>query len=332
MKRFNSQHIIEIIGWSIFLIFPFILLPTAQPTAGSTLTPPLRGVLITHSYLIAFYYFNYYYAIPKFFFTGRRKVYGMVIVSCLTLLVFVMLSDPRFNVFPSPPFRFAVTTFIFTIVIRFVMVMLISLGLVNIQRLRKTEQEKVQTELAYLKAQINPHFLFNTLNSIYALSVKKSEAAPESITKLSSIMRYVISDAAHDTVSLEKEVNYLSAYIDLERLRLTDKAELHYRVNGDLMGKNIAPLLFIPLVENAFKHGVSTSEATTINIDLDVQATKLELKIRNGRPRSVSQKQGTGLGLENVKKRLALLYPGKHQLGVQGAEKEFSVTLQLDLS
>lgn len=332
MKSARIRLVMELVIWTAFMVFPLILFPTLQPFMSEKgVNPPLKGLLITHSLLIAFYYFNFYYAIPKFYFTKRLTAYAGIVFSCLLVLILILQLDRGFNPLPTPPFRFPVIAFIFTIVIRFVMVLLLSLGISTIQRFQHFEKEKLSTELSYLKAQINPHFLFNTLNSIYALSVKKSDSAPEAVTKLASIMRYVITDAASDTVALEKELGYLSSYIELEKLRLTNKVTLHYEILGDPFGKQISPLVFIPLVENAFKHGVSTSESSEIVIVVTILASTLSLKVSNSkvRPDRVSS---NGLGIENARRRLNLLYPGKHDLKIEDKENEFLVNLTLVLN
>src|ERR1700752_4242944 len=244
MKNKRVRIIAEIISFSVFMGFPLLVLPTMKAyfVNENQINPVLKGIIITHSLLIAFYYFNSYFALPKFYFTRKYKVYIAMVVSSLLAIILIMQINKEFNPLAQHGVKFSNLIFIFSIFARFVMIFLLSLGFANYQRLKETEQEKLKTELSYLKAQINPHFLFNTLNSIYALTVKKSDSAPESITKLSSIMRYVITDAAHDFVSLEKELTYVNNYIELEKLQLTRKVILEYKVIGDPIGKEITPL------------------------------------------------------------------------------------------
>jgi hypothetical protein len=332
MKSKNTHHIIEIIASCAFLFLPLFLFPTVKPMVEEgALNPALTGIIITHSLLIGFYYFNFYFAIPRFYFNNKKKQYALILLTCLTTLIVLLMMDHRFNPFPSPPFKYADFTFAFSIFIRFMVVLLVSMGVAHIQRLKQTEQEKVQSELAYLKAQINPHFLFNTLNSIYALRVYRSDAAPESITKLSSIMRYVMSETSAALVALDKEIKYLQSYIDLERLRLTDKVKLDFKVEGDLTGKRISPLIFLPLIENAFKHGVSTVEECDIRIHITVSGNLLNLEVANNKPRTESRHK-TGLGVDNVKKRLLLLYPGKHELKIKETSSTYLVNLVMVLN
>jgi len=331
MKSKYIRRIIEVVAWSLFLGFPLFIFPSLKPFFGPEGTiPAVYGILLTHSILIVFYYFNYYYALPKFYFTKKYKIYFPLVISILIAIILLLQLHPDLNPLHYATIQFAKTIFIFSIVVRFLMVFLLSLGFSAYSRLRQAEEEKLKTELSFLKAQINPHFLFNTLNSIYALAVKKSDSTPESVTKLAAIMRYVITDAAHDFVLLEKEINYVSSYIELEKLRLTQKVRLTYSVTGDPAGKQIAPLIFIPLIENAFKHGVSTVEDSTINIKIEIRDNTLHLKIDNTKVR-LDKKNNNGLGIENVKKRLNLLYGGKHELKITENEKDFSVNLVVHL-
>jgi LytS/YehU family sensor histidine kinase len=282
--------------------------------------------------LILFYYFHYFYLIPRFYFAKRYAAYVLLLIACLFFMIFVMQIRRGFNPLPSPPFRYANAAFIGSIIIRFIVMFLLSLGIGSYNRLRQIEREKMKAELAYLKAQINPHFLFNTLNSLYALAVKKSDKAPESVTRLAGIMRYVISEAATDLVPLEKEVKYLDDYVALEKLRMTEKVKLTYEIKGELSGLRIAPLIFIPFIENAFKHGISTSEDCYIEIRLSVTDQQLFLQVKNCKPASRSfTQQSTGLGMENTRKRLDLLYPGKHSLKTEDKKDEFCIELNLTL-
>lgn len=333
MKVKKRQLAIELVAWLIFIVFPTVVFSTIQPfIANGNINPPLIGIVILHLLLIGFYYFNYYYAIPRFYFTGKIRQYVMLMLACLLFLILVMQVDPNFNPLLSVHMKAGRFIFIFSIVVRFIMIFLLSMGISNYNRLKQTEQEHLKTELSYLKSQINPHFLFNTLNSIYSLSVKKSDAAPESITKLSSIMRYVITEAKNDFVPLDKELNYVSSYVELEKLRLTPKVNLNYKISGNTGGRQIAPLIFIPFIENAFKYGVSTSENSSINITIEINGDTLLLNCSNTILASRQKKEHTGLGIENSKKRLSLLYPGKHMLNISDGPAEFKVNLVLALN
>lgn len=197
--------------------------------------------------------------------------------------------------------------------------------------LKLAEKEKVNAELSYLKAQINPHFLFNTLNSIYSLAIEKSDYTATAVVKLSGMMRYVITDASHKFVPLEKEINYISDYIDLQKLRIDSTIKLTFYVSGDVADKKIAPLVLISFIENAFKYGVNAEENSEININIDITKAYLHMRVTN---KKVSMKQvqpKSGLGIENAQNRLQLLYPANHKLVIKETKTDFSILLSLHL-
>lgn len=189
------------------------------------------------------------------------------------------------------------------------------------------------SELALLKSQVNPHFLFNTLNNIYSLVYKKSPDAPSAIMKLSEIMRYMLYDTNTEQVPLSKEIEYLRSFIDLQRLR-TKRADLiRFSLKGDPENHSIPPMLLIPFVENAFKHG-SKRDEHTIFIEIECEKSKICFRAVNQISREAEKQKDItgGIGLQNVKRRLELLYPGKHTLEVKHSEKEFSIELMLEKS
>jgi LytS/YehU family sensor histidine kinase len=197
---------------------------------------------------------------------------------------------------------------------------------------RRSEKEKLNAELSYLKAQINPHFLFNTLNSIYALAIEKSDNTATAVAKLSGMMRYVISDAAKRFVPLDKELAYIKDYIELQRIRFGDTIQLYFDINGTANGKQIAPLILISFIENAFKYGVNAEEDSVIGIHMNIEENKLNMRVYNHKVNVQMAHEGkTGTGIANTKTRLDLLYPARHLLTISENEKEFSVSLTLIL-
>lgn len=214
----------------------------------------------------------------------------------------------------------------------FAAIVLFSLLLQANRRYYRTENAKQEAEINYLIAQINPHFLFNVLNSIYTLTVK--ERAPnssKSLLKLSGLMRYIITETNQNAVPLEKEIACIDDYIDLQKLRLTDNVRLEYTVTGNLSDKQIAPMLLMPFIENAFKYGISTDEDALIRIEIDTDETKLKMQIVN--QKVIKKKTGgvSGLGIKNVQNRLLLLYPDHHELRISETESSFHVTLKIIL-
>ncbi|MFM9910501.1 MAG: sensor histidine kinase, partial [Chitinophagaceae bacterium] len=185
---------------------------------------------------------------------------------------------------------------------------------------RKTEKQKQDqaimhkaAELDFLKSQLNPHFLFNSLNDIYALVIKKSDKAQEAITQLSDLLRYALYESILPEVPLDKEITYINNYLSLQKTGYEGKFYCRFTSTGDSNGKMIAPLLLLPFVENACKHGITNEEEVPIEITLLVSKQELLFKISN-RTRKMQKDKMGGIGLENVKKRLNLLYPGRHLL------------------
>lgn len=208
----------------------------------------------------------------------------------------------------------------------------------NVQRDKQyrqdLEQEKINSELSFLKAQINPHFFFNTLNNIYALTIIDVEAAQQALHKLSRLMRYVLYETQHKTVLLSQEIAFAQDYIQLMQLRLTDKVTVHLSPPEPLHDVPIAPMLFLPFIENAFKHGVSAVEKSRIDIQIRQEQHKIFVGVKNTLfpdKRTVLD-ESNGIGISNTQRRLDLLYPGKYSLEMNEnkEDKEFEVHLELE--
>jgi hypothetical protein len=201
---------------------------------------------------------------------------------------------------------------------------------------KSLEQQRTDSELSFLKAQINPHFFFNTLNNIYALTMINIESSRQALLKLSRMMRYVLYDTQKDSVLLSQEIAFVQDYIELMQLRLTDKVDITFQKPEPLKEVTIAPMLLLPFVENAFKHGVSSMHSSRIYIAMYQQPAQLSVEIRNTKfaEQSKSLEQGNGIGLVNTRRRLDLLYPGRYNLSVNEdtARNEYQVHLTLDLS
>ena len=193
------------------------------------------------------------------------------------------------------------------------------------------ENAHLNAEVNFLKSQINPHFLFNTLNSIYSQAHNKSEHTEYSILKLSELLRYVLYESGEMKVPLEKDILYLNNYIDLQRMRLSSKVMINYNVTGQLEGNSIAPLLLISFIENAFKHGISYTRASVINIDLKIFEKTLTLLVSNPVVENNSFANG-GVGLKNVARRLELLYAGNYLLDIVHNDHLHIVNLKINLN
>jgi two-component system LytT family sensor kinase len=202
------------------------------------------------------------------------------------------------------------------------------------EKIRKDlETQKLQAELSYLKMQVNPHFLFNALNNIYSLAVsEKGKKTGDSIMKLSELLRYVLyeKEDEHNKVSLYNEIKHINSYIDLMKLRFDGEVYLNFSIEGDPNGKRIAPLLLFPLIENAAKHGILTEEGKPVDIEMKVTDHTLDFSIRNFKNSYLKDLQG-GIGIQNVQKRLDLLYGDSYSLKVAETEDKYLVDLQLPL-
>ncbi|MFN0212733.1 MAG: sensor histidine kinase [Saprospiraceae bacterium] len=195
--------------------------------------------------------------------------------------------------------------------------------------------QTIQSELRFLKSQINPHFLFNTLNNLYALTLKKSDKAPEIVLKLAEIMRYMLYECNERRVHLSKEIQYIYNYLDLERLRQPKDADIRFSVEGQVSEQLVAPLMFVPFVENSFKHGLNhTTSGGYVHIRLSVQGEDLEFVIENSKveqmPR-LSHPRSGGIGLVNVRQRLQILYPDNHDIEILDEPNRYFVTLRLKM-
>ncbi|MEQ8240081.1 MAG: histidine kinase [Cyclobacteriaceae bacterium] len=199
--------------------------------------------------------------------------------------------------------------------------------------LQEIEKEKLSLELNSLKLQINPHFLFNSLNSIYSLSLKKSDQAPGIILELSNLLRYMIYEVSDDRVPLSKEVAFIKSYIDLQKLRVSSKAKISFDLEGEIKEQNVPPLLFFPLIENSFKHGLQHETNQYVNIELKVHDAQLDFKIKNDKSTVDYQqdKKYGGIGLENVQRRLDLIYAEKATFHILEDENSFEVSLTVPL-
>ena len=192
------------------------------------------------------------------------------------------------------------------------------------------ENENLIAELAFLKSQINPHFLFNSLNNIYSLAYQKSEKTPEAILKLSEIMRYMLYESNEDKVALSDEIRYLENYIELQKLRFKDNIYIKFEINGDPLGLMITPLVLISFVENAFKHGIATDIENPISIVLNLSDDKLLFHVSNIKS-SMNKDITGGIGLQNVQRRLSLIYKDRYRLHIDDNNDIYNCELYLNL-
>jgi sensor histidine kinase YesM len=236
--------------------------------------------------------------------------------------------------FRKPPFRIDFISFYTILLIYLGGVSIRFIGKWNDDEKRKSEieKEKIATELSFLKQQINPHFLFNSLNSIYSLTISKSDKAVDSILKLSSILRYMLYESGASHVSLRDELQIVNDYIELQKLRITEKVNLVYKMEGTPASYKIEPFIIVPLIENAFKYGVDNYNSSTINILIEIKEDMLLLRLKNTIVKSSDILSGEGgIGIKNIKRRLDLLYPGDYTFDIDKTGELFSVILELKL-
>lgn len=201
----------------------------------------------------------------------------------------------------------------------------------NRQRQQELQKEQAAAELTFLRSQINPHFLFNSINDIYSLTYQRSDQAPEALLKLSEILRYMLRESTDELMLLESEIKYLENVIELQRISAKGQAYIDFSVQGYIGDQKIATLLFIAFVENAFKHGVLSDPADPIKINLNATNTEVLFSVSNKKIGGQKDKTG-GIGLNNVRRRLQLIYPGKHHLDIKDEGGHYTVNLSLQLT
>jgi len=196
---------------------------------------------------------------------------------------------------------------------------------------QEKQKERLKSELSFLRSQISPHFIFNILNSIVYLIRSKSDLAESVTLKLSDLMRYMLYESENNQIPLEKEILYVENYIELQKVRFEDDVDIRYKLEGNNHGQIIEPMLLIPFVENAFKHGVGMVLEPTIDIDLKITEKDLYFAVRNKISHEMAEDKddSSGIGLKNVQRRLELLYPDSHQLEIRKENDWFIVTLRL---
>jgi hypothetical protein len=316
----------------------------------------LRNNLIFMPIQIAYYYAIAYWVIPRYLFVNRYFVFTLLllllaVISMLATravgLIFVNpylirvipITDSKYLEYNQQPL-FVKLFDMEGMVNAFKGVNLI-IGFVLAIKLFKMwyerKQASLEAELSALKAQVHPHFLFNTLNNLYALSLDQSPKSPQLILGLSDILRYMLYECNVDEVPLEREILMMQQYVKLEKLRYEDRIDINFSITGDLRNKLIAPLLILPFIENAFKHGTSEKTGQVwININVNVTGNHFKLKVANNKPdhRAEGEEENTRghIGLKNVMKRLDLLYPATSKLKIMKEDDTFLIVLDMQLN
>ncbi len=280
---------------------------------------------------VGYFYLNYYYLIPRFY---QKRQY--IFFTLLTLSCFCLITAVPKAIIPDvvPLARSGWRALLGNInhnLFRFLFVLVLSMMLRLRDQWRSAREGKTSAELAFLKAQIQPHFLYNTLNTIYALVIEESPHTAGAITRLSGMMRYVTDEASMEDVPLANEISYIESYITLQELRFGTTVGISSIVNGDPDGYRIPPMLLIPFIENAFKHGINPEEDSGIVVRINISNDILRLNVRNRLVHSRPERGSSGKGLSNTKARLALLYPGRYELQTSADDGVYAVYLSLTL-
>jgi hypothetical protein len=291
----------------------------------------LRDVL-GYAFIIGYFYLNFYYLIPRFYLRRRYPLFVL-----LTICAFVIITGMPTVILPRDsghfPGRLIRNDWLGDInhnLFRFIAVFLISLMLRIRDQWKRAREGKTFAELAFLRSQIQPHFLYNTLNTIYALSIEGASETPDAIARLSAMMRYVTDESALDYVPLNRELAYIESYITLQELRFGRTVGISSIVSGEADGYKIAPMMLIPFIENAFKHGINPEEESGIVVRINIDNDVLRLNVRNRLVR-VQREDERGLGLANTRSRLNLLYPGRYELYSSAKDGVYSINLSLTL-
>ncbi len=331
---------IHTLVWILLLVIPYV----STDQVFSSLVPAsdmkyLRQCVALSAVLISTFYFNYYFLIDKYLLKKKYWLYFSTLFLTIVLTFFLVSATFVFSDFN--PEKLARTNPIIEKTIPIIIINAIALWLLSIvsailftvyNRLKETEKEKLSAQIASLKSQINPHFLFNTLNNIYATAIDTSPKAADMIDKLSEMMRYTMKDTQQSFVLLEDEINYIDNFIELQKLRLDRSVKLEYKSMENIPNLLIAPMLLIPFIENAFKHGVNSEQKSHIKIEISINKTDFQLIVFNNKvtiQREIGER--SGLGIENTKHRLSLIYPSNHLLVINDVDKEFSVSLHINL-
>ncbi|MGA3014302.1 MAG: sensor histidine kinase [Bacteroidales bacterium] len=348
MKTKFVTIFVHLTAWVIFLTLPYIFRPRIGPefAVNEQIIFSLRLVSF-NLFLIFVFYFHGYWMIPQLVLKKKWLIYiGLQILILVSFVFFrellFMMSPPEhepFQMIHVPKLDFELfkpargnSIFLYIVIV------IISGGVRIVQewikaekRATQIETERMAMELSLLRSQINPHFLFNTLNNIYSLALIKSEMTADAVLKLADIMRYFTEDSNSDKVALNREVNYLRHYIELQRIRLESKMKIIINLTGDFSKYSIPPLILMPFVENAFKYGTSSHHDTEICISLMVINDILKFKVINRIYTERIKPEATGLGISNTRQRLQHIYPGKHSLEIVDNGKIFNVFLSIHL-
>lgn len=334
--RFFTIHLVF---WALFLFLPvgdFMRMHDTVPIS----------FFIKILFCIAIFYFNYFVVVPQLLLKNKPLLYALAIVVLIGTFsyIFSKFEGPppfRHNQqgIPKPPMQFKKGMHVFPNIIMFSLHILLSSVLkmyvewnASYKKQKETETEQKTSELNFLKAQLNPHFFFNSLNTIYSLSIKKSDTTPVAVLNLADLMRYMLYETNKEMVRLTDELSYIESYIELQKLRLTENNKVYYEVEGNPHGISLPPLLFICFIENAFKHGVTTSRGSEISIKFTITNNQVRMLAVNDINPQATKDDKSGLGIDNTLRRIKLYYPESYKLETFSKNNKFYADLAIDLN
>ncbi|WP_207632775.1 sensor histidine kinase [Foetidibacter luteolus] len=343
------RHIAFWVFWWLFMGFLYAFMPNRQDYFTEQLPLSMVDALLYMPAHIFLTYSLIYFIIPRYLVKGKYLPAALLVVAAFLLTALIsnfifiqVLSKVNVWLFPSAPRIQEKKSFFLQLLAGLrggitvggigAAIKLMKYFYFKEQQNLQLQKENAEAQLQMLKAQVHPHFLFNTLNNIYAFTQQTSPEASRLVMDLSDILRYMLYEGIKPTVPLEKEIKMIEEFIRLEQVRYGNMLELHVNLPEDTRGYYIAPLLLIPFVENCFKHGISDMyERPWLSLDI-VLDDGMTMKLLNGKPaRNAARKPPPGIGIQNVRKRLQLLYPGAHELTIKEEDEMFIVNLKLRL-
>jgi sensor histidine kinase YesM len=335
----RNSILFHAVASGIILLMPILDAPSPNATALMMLKNPFVGIdFLLHFLCVSFGYANYFYFVPQLFYRRSRFLYFFLASGCF---LFLALVPSILSLFPSVAFftnstEVQVHSIIQIRHIFFLFMLVLLYGLLSIaeERRRTAERELSVANLSYLKAQINPHFLFNTLNTIYVQIQLNPQQAGNALVKMSNIMRYILKASENNAEQVSQAIGYLQDYLDLQKQRFLNTILIDFDCEVDRPDKYyIAPLLLIPFVENAFKYGIHPHKVSEISVQIRLQANHLFLQVKNVDYSLQNQSaESYGIGIGNTRKRLSLIYPNRHQLTIKKVDEFFLVQLKIDLT
>ncbi|HTH29935.1 MAG TPA: histidine kinase [Lacibacter sp.] len=332
---------LHILFWTVFFVMPYLLQPVFDHEHRPEVVRNALGFYLLHFLnnllRMLLFYANAYILIPRLVY---RKQYSLYIISLIGAFLLIFLGDKLFFTSLITGMNYKFWNFFVFNILPFLFIVASSAAYRMIrdrikenQINKERETENLKTELSFLRSQVSPHFMFNVLNNMVALARKKSDDLEPSLIKLSSLLRYMLYETNEDKVLLEKEIEYLKSYIDLQRQRFGKNVSIQTNFSEIEPGHTIEPMLLIPFVENAFKHGTGMILNAEIHIDMKVQNGRLYFKVANKYADLPEQQKDktSGIGLTNAKRRLNLLYDNSHSLQVDKRDGWFKIDLQIKL-